>query len=118
MVPTTVERLREGQGVRERVLRSIKMEKINTAGNSSLEEEYGEKAFQTRKLSSQLKRYCCAKAHQLDLSDTDRCEMQATSIASPMKSPHRYSPSVYLHQVAYCYQYFLLINYNNCYIHL
>lgn len=33
-------------------------------------------------------------------ADADRYEMQAVSIASPMKSPHRYSPSVYSHQVA------------------
>ncbi len=33
-------------------------------------------------------------------SDADRYEMQAASMASPMKSPHRYSPSVYSHQVA------------------
>lgn len=33
-------------------------------------------------------------------SDADRYEMQAASMASPMKSPHRYSPSVYSHQVS------------------
>ena len=33
-------------------------------------------------------------------TDADRYEMQAASMVSPMKSPHRYSPSVYLHQVA------------------
>lgn len=32
-------------------------------------------------------------------SDADRYELQAASMASPMKSPHRYSPSVYSHQV-------------------
>ncbi|XP_058486889.1 histone-lysine N-methyltransferase SETD5 isoform X2 [Solea solea] len=70
MVPTTVERLREGQGVLERVLRSIKMERVYKRGDGSTENEY----------------------------DTDRYEMQAASMASPMKSPHRYSPSLYSHQ--------------------
>ncbi|XP_035486114.2 histone-lysine N-methyltransferase SETD5 isoform X5 [Scophthalmus maximus] len=70
MVPTTVERLREGQGVLERVLRSIKMERIYKMSDGSTEKEF----------------------------DADRYEMQAASMASPMKSPHRYSPSVYSHQ--------------------
>ncbi|XP_044205074.1 histone-lysine N-methyltransferase SETD5 isoform X2 [Thunnus albacares] len=70
MVPTSVERLREGQGVLERVLRSIKMERIYKRSDGSTEKE----------------------------SDADRYEMQAVSMASPMKSPHRYSPSVYSHQ--------------------
>ncbi|CAN9512157.1 unnamed protein product [Ophioblennius macclurei] len=65
MVPTTVERLREGQGVLERVLRSIKMERIYQRSDSSTDKD----------------------------SDVDRFEM-----ASPMKSPHSYSPSVYSHQ--------------------
>uniref|UniRef100_A0A3Q3H271 SET domain-containing protein n=1 Tax=Labrus bergylta TaxID=56723 RepID=A0A3Q3H271_9LABR len=67
MVPTTVERLREGQGVLERVLRSIKMERNYKRGDGSTEKE----------------------------SDADRYDMPAASMASPMKSPHRYSPSVY-----------------------
>ncbi|XP_029288458.1 histone-lysine N-methyltransferase SETD5 isoform X3 [Cottoperca gobio] len=67
MVPTTVERLREGQGVLERVLRSIKMERSYKRSDGSTEKE----------------------------SDAERYEMQA---ASPMKSPHRYSPSVYSQQ--------------------
>uniref|UniRef100_A0A8C2WJV2 SET domain containing 5 n=1 Tax=Cyclopterus lumpus TaxID=8103 RepID=A0A8C2WJV2_CYCLU len=70
MVPTTVERLREGQGVLERVLRSIKMERVYKRSDGSTEKE----------------------------TDADRYEMQAASMASPMKSPHRYSPSVYSHQ--------------------
>ncbi|XP_075880853.1 histone-lysine N-methyltransferase SETD5-like isoform X3 [Nelusetta ayraudi] len=70
MVPTTVERLREGHGVLERVLRSIKMERNYKRSDSSAEKE----------------------------SDADRYEMQVASMASPMKSPHRYSPSVYSHQ--------------------
>uniref|UniRef100_UPI0037E7FA67 histone-lysine N-methyltransferase SETD5 isoform X1 n=1 Tax=Semicossyphus pulcher TaxID=241346 RepID=UPI0037E7FA67 len=70
MVPTTVERLREGQGVLERVLRSIKMERNYKRSDGSTEKE----------------------------SDADRYDMPAASMASPMKSPHRYSPSVYSHQ--------------------
>ncbi|XP_070695993.1 histone-lysine N-methyltransferase SETD5 isoform X2 [Pempheris klunzingeri] len=70
MVPTTVERLREGQGALERVLRSIKMERNYKKTDDSTEKE----------------------------SDADRYEIQAGSMASPMKSPHRYSPSVYSHQ--------------------
>ncbi|XP_051270857.1 histone-lysine N-methyltransferase SETD5 isoform X2 [Dicentrarchus labrax] len=70
MVPTTVERLREGQGVLERVLRSIKMERNYKRSDGSAEKE----------------------------SDADRYEMQAAAMASPMKSPQRYSPSVYSHQ--------------------
>ncbi|XP_023147807.2 histone-lysine N-methyltransferase SETD5 isoform X2 [Amphiprion ocellaris] len=68
MVPTTVERLREGQGVRERVLRNIKMERMYKRSDGSTEK------------------------------DSDRYELQAASVASPMKSPHTYSPSVYSHQ--------------------
>ncbi|XP_023280384.1 SET domain-containing protein 5 isoform X4 [Seriola lalandi dorsalis] len=70
MVPTTVERLREGQGGLERRLRSIKMERIYKRSDGSTEKEF----------------------------DADRYEMQAATMASPMKSPHRYSPSVYSHQ--------------------
>ncbi|KAM9859823.1 histone-lysine N-methyltransferase SETD5 isoform 2-T2 [Aulostomus maculatus] len=70
MVPTSVERLREGQGVLERVLRSIKMEQMFKRSDSSTERE----------------------------SDADRYDMDTVAMASPMKSPHRYSPSVYSHQ--------------------
>ncbi|XP_041635937.1 histone-lysine N-methyltransferase SETD5 isoform X2 [Cheilinus undulatus] len=70
MVPTTVERLREGQGVLERVLRSIKLDRNYKRSDGSTEKE----------------------------SDADRYDMPAASMASPMKSPHRYSPSVYSHQ--------------------
>uniref|UniRef100_A0A672INP2 SET domain containing 5 n=1 Tax=Salarias fasciatus TaxID=181472 RepID=A0A672INP2_SALFA len=65
MVPTTVERLREGQGVLERVLRSIKMERMYQRGDGSTDKD----------------------------PDADRLDM-----ASPMKSPHSYSPSLYPHQ--------------------
>ncbi|XP_054639828.1 histone-lysine N-methyltransferase SETD5 isoform X3 [Dunckerocampus dactyliophorus] len=69
MVPTTVERLREGQGALERVLRSIKMERMYKRSDSSTEKE----------------------------SDAD--QLQSVNIASPMKTPpHRYSPSMYSHQ--------------------
>ncbi|XP_034023222.1 histone-lysine N-methyltransferase SETD5 isoform X2 [Thalassophryne amazonica] len=70
MVPTSVERLREGQGVLERVLRSIKLDRIYKRSDSSTEKE----------------------------SDADRYEVPSVSMASPLKSPHRYSPSVYAHQ--------------------
>ncbi|XP_070758521.1 histone-lysine N-methyltransferase SETD5 [Enoplosus armatus] len=76
MVPTTVERLREGRGVLERVLRSIKMERVHKRSDGSTEKE----------------------------SDADRYEMQAAPMASPMKSPHRYSPSVYSHQSSESHQ--------------
>ncbi|XP_063071179.1 histone-lysine N-methyltransferase SETD5 isoform X2 [Engraulis encrasicolus] len=74
MVPTTVERLREGQGVLERVLRgSLKIER---ALKRSEPGDHG------------------------NHKDTDSCEMDRydLSAASPMRSPHRYSPSVYQHQ--------------------
>ncbi|XP_047437994.1 histone-lysine N-methyltransferase SETD5 isoform X3 [Mugil cephalus] len=70
MVPTTVERLREGKGVLERVLRSIKMEQVYKRSDGTTEKE----------------------------ADADSHEIQSVSMASPMKSPHRYSPSVYPHQ--------------------
>uniref|UniRef100_UPI0009B32D68 LOW QUALITY PROTEIN: SET domain-containing protein 5 n=1 Tax=Monopterus albus TaxID=43700 RepID=UPI0009B32D68 len=69
MVPTTVELLREGQ-VLERVRRSIKMDRVYKRSDTSTDKE----------------------------SDLDRYELQAASMASPMKSPHRYSPSVYSYQ--------------------
>ncbi|XP_029006975.1 histone-lysine N-methyltransferase SETD5 isoform X2 [Betta splendens] len=69
MVPTTVERLREGQGVLERVLRSIKIEQTYRRSDGSI-----------------------------DNSDAERYEMPAASVASPRKSPHTYSPSVYSYQ--------------------
>lgn len=42
MVPTTVERLREGQGVRERLLRGIKVERSYKRADGSTEIESGE----------------------------------------------------------------------------
>lgn len=41
MVPTTVERLREGQGVLERVLRSIKMERNYKRSDGAADKESG-----------------------------------------------------------------------------
>lgn len=43
MVPTTVERLREGHGVLERVLRSIKMERNYKRSDGPVEKESGTK---------------------------------------------------------------------------
>ena len=45
MVPTTVERLREGQGVLERVLRSIKLDRNYKRGDGSSEKESGTKTL-------------------------------------------------------------------------
>lgn len=47
MVPTTVERLREGQGVRERLLRGIKVERSYKRADGSTEMESGEKNHHT-----------------------------------------------------------------------
>lgn len=47
MVPTTVERLREGQGVRERLLRGIKVERSYKRADGSTEMESGEKSRRT-----------------------------------------------------------------------
>lgn len=47
MVPTTVERLREGQGVRERLLRGIKMERCYKRADESTDMESGEKKYHT-----------------------------------------------------------------------
>lgn len=52
MVPTTVERLREGQGVRERLLRGIKMERCYKRADESMDMESGEKKYHA--LSSQM----------------------------------------------------------------
>ncbi|XP_028303532.1 SET domain-containing protein 5 isoform X5 [Gouania willdenowi] len=70
MVPTTVERLREGQGVLERVLRSIKMEGIYNSNDCSTEKE----------------------------CDLNLFEMKATT-RSPMKSSLSSSPALFAHQV-------------------
>lgn len=49
MVPTTVERLREGQGGLERVLRSIKMERNYKRSDGSTEKESGKKTIETER---------------------------------------------------------------------
>lgn len=126
MVPTTVERLREGQGVLERVLRSIKMERNYKRSDGSTEKESGMKNPQGSLQNTTLYQKqeetidgskqtaisyasasymgTCLSVMELILfsvfTDADRYEMQA-SVASPMKSPHRYSPSMYSHQVAH-----------------
>lgn len=46
MVPTTVERLREGQGVLERVRRSIKMERNYKRSDGVSEKESGMKTLE------------------------------------------------------------------------
>ncbi|RVE72699.1 hypothetical protein OJAV_G00043560 [Oryzias javanicus] len=68
MVPTTVERLREGQNL-ERVLRNFKMEQIYKRSGSSERE-----------------------------ADADWFEAQAASVAPSRKSPHRFSPSGFSQQ--------------------
>uniref|UniRef100_A0A3P8Y9A0 Uncharacterized protein n=1 Tax=Esox lucius TaxID=8010 RepID=A0A3P8Y9A0_ESOLU len=73
MVPTTVERLREGQGVLERVLRgSLKMDRVLVGADGSAADQD---------------------------PDADRYEIQTVSLPSPMKSPQRYSQNAYTHQV-------------------
>lgn len=80
MVPTSVERLRENQGVLERVLRgSLKMERMlkRDGGDGSRDKDS-------------------------DSVDLDGCDLQPVSRprTSPVRSPQRYrhSPSVYQHQ--------------------
>ena len=108
MVPTDVERLREGQGVLERVLRSIKMERGYKRSEGSSEKESGMiRNSPADKLRSQSHNYDVPtiqkrkkKGVELILlsvfSDADRYEVGAVS---PMTSPHRNSPSVYSQQV-------------------
>lgn len=104
MVPTTVERLREGQGVLERVLRSIKMERNYKRNDGSAEKESGMKTIWISKhtaiyVNDSMFLSVLESRILSVFADTDRYEVQAVSMASPMKSPHRYSPSVYSHQV-------------------
>ncbi|MFT7801152.1 SET domain-containing protein 5 isoform X1 [Arapaima gigas] len=79
MVPTSVERLREGQGVLERVLRgSLKMERM-------------------------LKRVETGAEKESEFNEAESYEVQTGSRArvSPVRSPQRYShsPSMYPHQL-------------------
>ncbi|GAA6096194.1 histone-lysine N-methyltransferase SETD5 isoform X1 [Tachysurus ichikawai] len=74
MVPTSVERLREGQGVLERVLRgNIKMDRILKRSDGGAGEHEG--------------------------LEEDRYALPSSSLTSPIRSPQSYSPSVHLHQV-------------------
>ncbi|XP_062400582.1 histone-lysine N-methyltransferase SETD5 isoform X3 [Sardina pilchardus] len=76
IVPTTVERLREGQGVLERVLRgNLKMERALKRSDPG---DHGN-----------------SRDKDADCVETDRYDL---TTASPMRSPHPYSPSVYQHQ--------------------
>lgn len=135
MVPTTVERLREGQGVRERLLRGIKVERSGKRADGSTEMESGEKNHQTLEIKLKVEGeqlaldsdvtwktfhllVFCKDSEPSDddgcdvlykwtfgltpksmcvFPDADQYELQAAS--SPMKSPHRYSPSVFSQQV-------------------
>ncbi|XP_041946446.1 histone-lysine N-methyltransferase SETD5 isoform X3 [Alosa sapidissima] len=76
IVPTTVERLREGQGVLERVLRgNLKMERALKRTDPG---DHGN-----------------SRDKDADSVETDRYDL---TTASPLRSPHPYSPSVYQHQ--------------------
>uniref|UniRef100_A0A3B4ERL4 SET domain-containing protein n=1 Tax=Pygocentrus nattereri TaxID=42514 RepID=A0A3B4ERL4_PYGNA len=80
MVPTSVERLREGQGVLERVLRgSLKMERVLKRPEGGVSEHVNSR----------------------DKDTGDRYDLPSSSLASPMRSPQRYSPSVHPHQVKF-----------------
>ncbi|XP_036426940.1 histone-lysine N-methyltransferase SETD5 isoform X5 [Colossoma macropomum] len=82
MVPTSVERLREGQGVLERVLRgSLKMERVLKRPEGGVSEHGNSRDKDT------------------DGMEGDRYDLPSSSLASPMRSPQRYSPSVHPHQV-------------------
>ncbi|KAM9482595.1 histone-lysine N-methyltransferase SETD5 isoform 4-T4 [Clarias gariepinus] len=82
MVPTSVERLREGQGVLERVLRgNIKMERILKKSDGGTNEQGSN------------------RDKDIDGLEEDRCTLQSSSLTSPMRSPQSYSPSVHSHQV-------------------
>ncbi|XP_035380230.1 histone-lysine N-methyltransferase SETD5 isoform X2 [Electrophorus electricus] len=82
MVPTSVERLREGQGVLERVLRSnLKMERVLKRSDGGANDHGNNRDKDT------------------DGVEAVRYDSQSSSLASPMRSPQRYSPSVHPHQV-------------------
>ncbi|XP_060724031.1 histone-lysine N-methyltransferase SETD5 isoform X4 [Tachysurus vachellii] len=82
MVPTSVERLREGQGVLERVLRgNIKMDRILKRSDGGA----GEHGSNRDK--------------DMEGLEDDRYALPSSSLTSPMRSPQSYSPSVHLHQV-------------------
>ncbi|GAA6096197.1 histone-lysine N-methyltransferase SETD5 isoform X3 [Tachysurus ichikawai] len=82
MVPTSVERLREGQGVLERVLRgNIKMDRILKRSDGGA----GEHGSNRDK--------------DMEGLEEDRYALPSSSLTSPIRSPQSYSPSVHLHQV-------------------
>ncbi|XP_060775464.1 histone-lysine N-methyltransferase SETD5 isoform X4 [Neoarius graeffei] len=82
MVPTSVERLREGQGVLERVLRgNMKMERILKRSDGGAIEQGSN------------------RDKDIDGLEEDRYALQSSSLASPVRSPQRYSPTVHPHQV-------------------
>ncbi|KAI1890457.1 hypothetical protein AGOR_G00153900 [Albula goreensis] len=108
MVPTSVERLREGQGVLERVLRgSLKMERALKraeagASDSSRDKDSGTQAPTTHTPDQSHRRIALNALHTKNSIDGDGSDTQTVSRArvSPVKSPQRYShsPSVYPHQ--------------------
>ncbi|XP_066520897.1 histone-lysine N-methyltransferase SETD5 isoform X2 [Hoplias malabaricus] len=82
MVPTSVERLREGQGVLERVLRgNLKMERVLKRPEGGTSEHSN------------------SRDKDMDGLEVDRYELQNSTLTSPMRSPQSYSPSVHPHQV-------------------
>uniref|UniRef100_A0A8B9LZE0 SET domain containing 5 n=1 Tax=Astyanax mexicanus TaxID=7994 RepID=A0A8B9LZE0_ASTMX len=82
MVPTSVERLREGQGVLERVLRgNMKMDRVLKRPEGGVSE------------------HSSGRDKDTDGVEGDRYDFQSSSLASPLRSPQRYSPSVHPHQV-------------------
>ncbi|TVK90499.1 SET domain-containing protein 5 [Bagarius yarrelli] len=82
MVPTSVEKLRESQGVLERVLRgNIKMDRILKRSDGGPNEQGNN------------------RDRDIDGLEEDRYALQSSSLTSPIRSPQSYSPSVHLHQV-------------------
>ncbi|XP_030632452.1 histone-lysine N-methyltransferase SETD5 isoform X2 [Chanos chanos] len=80
MVPTSVERLREGQGVLERVLRgSLKMDRVLKRSEGGVSDH--------------------GNSRDKDSDGTEGDRYDIHSVSSPMRSPQRYSPSVHTHQV-------------------
>ncbi|XP_061743409.1 histone-lysine N-methyltransferase SETD5 isoform X3 [Nerophis ophidion] len=83
MVPTTVERLREGQGALERVLRSIKMERMYKRSNSSTEKESDADHLQSP-MKSPAQRYSPSMySHQASDLGTDSPSLHQQAPASP-----------------------------------
>ncbi|KAK7155130.1 hypothetical protein R3I93_009925 [Phoxinus phoxinus] len=70
MVPTSVERLREGQGALERVLR----------GNLNIERAL-------KRADAGMSDQICSRDKSSDAVEMDRYDLQSSSLASPIKSP-------------------------------